>query len=116
MHKHSPVEHHAGMCSQTSHSRICTACYYAAELPGGPLVWATVGHAPSHDRVTKFLRGPILCRRVFKPFSWELRRFTAMPDDAAVPVPGTPRDADARRSSSGFSALPEAAGEEVRSH
>ncbi len=51
------------------------------------------------------------CRRVCEPFSWELRRFTALPEDAAPAdgAPGTPR---APPTPSG---RPEA-GEEVRCH
>lgn len=51
------------------------------------------------------------CRRVFSPFSWELRRFTAVPADA-TPAPCTPPASPARQSSSGL-AVAEAAGEEV---
>ncbi|KAK9827699.1 hypothetical protein WJX81_001629 [Elliptochloris bilobata] len=76
------------------------------------------GAAPEWLRVadSQLLPSPtagITLRRVFNPFSWELRRFTAMPAEALAAATTPPASPAMRRSSSGCGAH-EVAGEEVR--
>ena len=88
-------------------------CLVVGARGGHPAVYAGVHREAVWKRRrdacrTAALMRCVACRRVCEPFSWELRRFTALPDDAAPAsgAPATPRTPSSR---------PEA-GEEVHAH